>query len=353
MQNKSLTLAQIGCGYWGPNLLRNFSAQPSCHVKWLADQVAERRQYVESNFPKTRTLTNAEDVLRDSDVDAVVIATPAASHFALAKMALSANKHVFVEKPLAMSVAEVDTLTALASERNRVLMVGHTFLFNGAVRHIKNMLDRNEIGQPHYIYSQRLNLGQVRNDVNAWWNLAPHDISILIHWMNDELPTTISASGKDYLQSGVEDVVFATLQWANGVIAQIQVSWLDPGKVRKMTLVGSRKMVVYDDVGDDKITIFDKGFDRVPRLGERMDFDTPNSYRLQQRAGDILIPRVDFPEPLKVESAHFLDCIRNGTTPITGPRHARAVVAVLEAGQQAMREKRVVAISDVIGDILS
>lgn len=348
MNNSILTLAQIGCGYWGPNLLRNFSSQPNCHVKWLADQVAERRQYVEANFPKTRTAINAEDVLADFEVDAVVIATPAASHFALAKMALGANKHVFVEKPLAMSVAETDILTALAAQHNRVLMVGHTFLFNGAVRYVKNMLDRGEIGQPHYIYSQRLNLGQVRNDVNAWWNLAPHDISILIHWMNGELPVSITASGKDYLQPGVEDIVFATLQWTNGIIAQVQVSWLDPGKVRKMTLVGSRKMVIYDDVGDDKISIFDKGFDRVPRLGERMDFDTPNSYRLQQRAGDVLLPRVDFPEPLKVESAHFLECVRTGATPITGPSHARSVVAVLEAGQQALRQKRVVSLSDIL-----
>ena len=339
-----LTLAQLGCGYWGPNLLRNFSAQPNCHVKWLADQVAERRSYVAANFPKTQTSADWEQVIVDPAVEAVVIATPASTHFTLAKAALQAGKHVFVEKPLAMNVGEADELVTLAAAHQRTLMVGHTFLYNGAVRYMKQLLDAGELGQPYYIYSHRLNLGQVRSDVNAWWNLAPHDVSILLYLMNGELPVSISAHGIAYIQPGVEDVVFATLTWANRVMAHVQVSWLDPGKVRKVTLVGSRKMIVYDDVSDDKIAVIDKGVDRVPKLGERMDFDQPNSYQLLQRAGDVWLPRINMQEPLKVESAHFLDCIRTGQTPLTGPQHARDVVAVLEAGQRALHEQKVVGI---------
>jgi predicted dehydrogenase len=198
------------------------------------------------------------------------------------------------------------------------------------------------LGRLYYIYSQRLNLGQVRSDVNAWWNLAPHDVSILLYLMNGELPASVSAVGVSYIQPGIEDVVFATLQWASGVTGHIHVSWLDPGKIRKMTLVGSRKMVVYDDVSDDKIMIFDKGVDRVPKIGERMDYDQSGSYQLIHRTGDIWLPKISFQEPLKTEAAHFLDCLRNGEAPLTGPKHARDVVAVLEATQVALRSGKAV-----------
>lgn len=342
MTIQPLTIAQIGCGYWGPNLVRNFSAQPSTRVKWVADQAAERRAYIEANFPNTKAISDHQTILEDAEVDAVAVVTPAATHYALAKAALLAGKHVFVEKPLAMTVGEVDELTTLAQQMGRVLMVGHTFLYNPAVRYIKRLLDQGDLGDIYYIYSLRLNLGQVRSDVNAWWNLAPHDISILLYLMGAD-PVSIAAQGTDYLQEGVQDVVFATLQWANRVSASVQVSWLDPGKIRRMTLVGSRKMVVYDDVSDDKIAIYDKGFDRVPRIGERMDFDRPN-FQLKPRTGDILLPRIDWQEPLRVETAHFLDCIRSGATPLSGPAHARSVVAVLEAGDRAMHTGKTVAL---------
>ena len=336
----AITLGQLGCGYWGPNLLRNFSSQPHCRVKWLADQVAERRAFVEANHPQTRTTADADEVIDDPDVQAVVVVTPAFTHFALAKKALLAGKHVFVEKPLATTTRDADELCALAAERDLTLMVGHTFLYNGAVRYMKQKLDSGELGQPYYLYSHRLNLGQVRSDVNAWWNLAPHDVSILLYLMNGELPVSVAAHGVAYLQSDIEDVVFATLTWASGVMAHVQVSWLDPGKVRKVTMVCSRKMIVYDDVSDDKIAIIDKGVDQAPRLGERMDYDKPNPKgQLSLRSGDVVLPRVNVPEPLKVESAHFIECIRTGQPPITGPQHARDVVAVLEAGQRSLREK--------------
>jgi predicted dehydrogenase len=305
-------------------------------MKFVADTNNDRLAYVEANFPTTQTVRDIDSVLADPEVDAVIIATPAASHYELTKQALAAGKHVFVEKPLATSTALADELVALAAAKKRTLMAGHTFLYNAAVRYAKKLLDEGELGQVYYIYSQRLNLGQVRSDVNAWWNLAPHDVSILLYLMKDELPVSVSAVGVSYIQPGIEDVVFATLTWANGVTGHIHVSWLDPGKVRKMTFVGSRKMVVYDDVSDDKIVVFDKGVDRVPRIGERMDYDQFN-YQLIHRTGDVWLPRISFQEPLKVEAAHFLECLRTGETPLTGPKHARDVVAVLEATQTALQ----------------
>ena len=334
-----LVIAQLGCGYWGPNLLRNFSALPGCHVKWVADPSAERRGYVAANFPRSTPVPDWQTALDDPAVDAVLVATPASTHYALTKAALEAGKHVFVEKPLAMTAVEADELVALANRTSRTLMVGHTFLYNAAVRYTKDLLDRGELGDLYYLYSQRLNLGQVRSDVNAWWNLAPHDVSIFLYLMDGALPVSVAATGTDYIQPGVEDVVFATLTWGNRVTAHIQVSWLDPEKVRKVTLVGSRKMVVYDDVADNKIAIVDKGIDRVPHIGERMDYDQPvTEFKLLHRTGDILLPRVPAKEPLAVEAAHFLSCVRSGQEPLSGPQHARDVVAVLEAGQRSLKE---------------
>ena len=344
MTSKRVTLAQIGCGYWGPNLLRNFSAQKDCWVKFVAETSPERRAYVEANFPKSSAIADFDRVLQDAEIDAVIIATPAASHADLARQALKAGKHVFVEKPLATTTKDADQLIDLAARNSKTLMAGHTFLYNAAVRYAKKLVDEEALGQIYYIYSQRLNLGQVRTDVNAWWNLAPHDVSILLYWMNDELPVSVSAHGVSYIQPGIEDVVFANLTWASGVTAHIHVSWLDPGRVRKMSIVGSRKMVVYDDISDDKIAVLDKGVDRVPKAGQNMDYDNFNNFQIFHRMGDVLLPRLDFQEPLKVEAAHFLDCLRNGGEPLTGPKHARDVVAVLEAGGRSLRERAAVSL---------
>jgi len=333
---ENIVVAQVGCGYWGPNVLRNFSAQQDCWVKLVAEINPERQAYVRANFPRSEVVGSPDAILNDPEIDAVIVATPASSHYALAKQVLESGKHAFVEKPLATSTTEADELVKLAESSGKTLMVGHTFLYNAAVRYAKKLLTDDELGQLYYIYSQRLNLGQVRSDVNAWWNLAPHDVSILMYFMNGELPVSVSAVGVSYIQPGIEDVVFATLKWASGVTGHIHVSWLDPGKIRKMTLVGSRKMVVYDDVGDDKITIFDKGVDRVPKIGERMDYDQSGGYQLIHRTGDIWLPKVNFQEPLKTEAAHFLECLRKDQQPLTGPKHARDVVAVLEATQKAL-----------------
>lgn len=337
-QSGARVLAQLGCGYWGPNLLRNFSALPGWRVKWVAEPSAKRRAYVQENYPRSAVTADWQEAVGDPEVEAVVIATPASSHFDLARLALQARKHVFVEKPLAMTTREADDLVALAASSHLTLMAGHTFLYNAAVRHVKGLLDSGQLGQLYYIYSQRLNLGQVRTDVNAWWNLAPHDVSILLYLMDGLLPATVSARGVDYIQPGIEDVVFANLTWPSKVCAHIQVSWLDPGKVRRMTLVGSRKMVVYDDVSDDKVVVLDKGVDRVPKAGERMDYDHFTNYQLLHRTGDVLLPRIEFQEPLRVEAAHFVECVATGRTPLSGPGHARDVVAVLEAAQASLTQ---------------
>jgi predicted dehydrogenase len=339
MTKETLVLAQIGCGYWGPNLLRNFSAQRDCWVKFVADTSPDRRAYVEANFPKSKAVADFDTLLGDPEIDALIIATPAASHSDLARRAIEAGKHVFIEKPLAITTHDADQLINLAARNSKILMAGHTFLYNAAVRYAKKLVDEEALGQIYYIYSQRLNLGQVRSDVNAWWNLAPHDVSILLYLMNDELPASVSAHGVSYIQPGIEDVVFATLTWASGVTAHIHVSWLDPGRVRKMSIVGSRKMVVYDDISDDKIAILDKGVDRVRKAGENMDYDNFTNFQIFHRMGDVLLPRIDFQEPLKVEAAHFLDCLRSGNQPLTGPKHARDVVAVLEAGGRSLRDR--------------
>ena len=328
--NEPLSLAQIGCGYWSPNLLRNFSALPGCRVKYVVDSVAERRAFVEANFPLSRAIDSHDQVLQDPSIDGVVIATPAASHFSLAKQVLEAGKHVFVEKPLATMVAEVDELAQLAAHRNLAVMAGHTFIYNSAVRYVKRLIDSGEIGELRYLYSQRLNLGRIRSDIDALWNFAPHDISIVQYWLGDVEPVSIGRQGMAYIQEGIDDVVFLTLEYPGKVIANIHVSWLDPQKVRKMIIVGSRKMVVYDDISENKIVIYDKGVDRRAILGEHMDFDNPRAPQFNYRTGDIVMPEVKLAEPLRVEAQHFLECIRNSCEPLTGIKHARNVISVLE-----------------------
>ncbi len=330
MNTKKIVVAQIGCGYWGPNLVRNFSALANCWVKYVVDSSAERRAFVESNFPKTKAVDSVATVLNDPEVDAVLIATPAGSHYQLAKEALLAGKHIFVEKPLATKVAEVDELAVLAAARKLVVMAGHTFIYNAAVRYVKKLIDAGELGEIRYIYSQRLNLGRIRSDIDALWNFAPHDISIIQYWLNDLEPLSITRNGMDFMQNGVEDVVFLNMTYPGKIMANIHVSWLDPQKVRKMIVVGSKKMVIYDDIADDKIMIYDKGIDRKAVLGENMDFDSPRQVQFNYRSGDILLPQVKFTEPLRAEAEHFLDSIANSKVPLTGIAHARTVVSILE-----------------------
>jgi predicted dehydrogenase len=315
--------------------LRNFTAAPGCHVKYVVDASAERRQFVEANFPRSQAVSELQVAMDDPAVQAVVVATPARSHFDIAKQALRSGKHTLVEKPLAMSVAEVDELAALAAERRLTLMAGHTFLFNPAVHYLKRLIAGGDLGRVYYAYARRLNLGVIRSDVNAMWNLAPHDVSILCH-LFDSAPTRVDARGTDYIQPGIEDVVFMELDFPEKVRGNVHVSWLDPHKTRQITVVGSRKMVVYDDVADDKIAIFDKGIDCQGVLPKN-PFDNVSAARFVHRAGDILLPKVPFQEPLRLEAEHFLECIRTGKAPLTGPAHARQVVMVLETAQRSLQ----------------
>jgi predicted dehydrogenase len=324
-----LNIAQIGVGYWGPNLLRNLVANRRCRVARVADLSSERRDYVKRLYPAVRVTDNVDELLKDGEMDGVIVATPVATHFDLAMRALSSGKHILVEKPLATTVEEVEQMGELAKQKNLVVMAGHTFLFNAAVRYVKKMIDSGELGDIRYIYSQRLNLGRIRSDVDALWNFAPHDISIIQYWLNDVTPLSLVKRGLDYIQRNIDDVVFVNIIYPNRIMANIHVSWLDPHRVRSMTVVGSKKMVVYDDIAENKIAIFDKGIDRMAVLGQNMDFDDPRFQNFNHRSGDVVMPRIDFQEPLKVEIEHFLDCIEKGTKCITGIEHARKVVEIL------------------------
>lgn len=325
-----LKVAQIGIGYWGPNLLRNLVNNKNISVMMVSDKSAERRAFVNNKYPDITVTDNNDLIFKSSDIDAVVIATPVISHFDLSMQALRSGKHVLVEKPMASKVKDVRQIGDLAKENDLVVMVGHTFLFNSAVRYVKSLIDSRELGDIRYIYSQRVNLGRIRNDVDALWNLAPHDISIIQYWLGDSEPVTVNRQGMAYVQKGIDDVVFLNITYPNGVLANIHVSWLDPHKIRRMTIVGSEKMVVYDDIAEDKIIIYDKGIDRIAMLGENMDFDNPGTFTFNNRSGDEFVPKINWVEPLKTEIEHFVDCIKNGTDCITGPLHAAKVVHILE-----------------------
>jgi len=328
-----LNIAQIGVGYWGPNILRNLVASKSCRVKTAVDLSKERRDYVNSLYPAIEVTDDVNQVFQDPEIKAVVIATPVKTHFDLSVKVLEAGKHILVEKPLATSIAEVEQIGKIANKRNLVVMVGHTFLYNAAVRYVKQLIDSGEIGDVRYIYSQRLNLGRIRSDVDALWNLAPHDISIIQYWLGDPDPISVVKRGVDYIQERIDDVVFINILYPKKIMANIHVSWLDPQRARSMTIVGSKKMVVYDDTAENKIAIYDKGIDRRAVLGENMDYDNPHFQTFDHRSGDVLLPKIDFKEPLKVEIEHFIDCIENGTKCITGVDHARKVVEILSTTQ--------------------
>ncbi len=324
-----ISTALIGYGYWGPNLARNLHQSRDARLALVCDSAPERLAEAARLYPHARTAENADAAFGDASIEAVVIATPVRSHFALTRAALEAGKHVLVEKPLALSSADCRDLIALAESQKRVLMVGHTFEYNPAVLKIKDLIDTDEIGQVYYIYSNRVNLGRVQRDVNVLWSIAPHDISILLYVLGG-LPAEVSARGATYLSEGIEDVVFITLVFPNNVLAHVHASWLDPSKLRRMTIVGSRKMIIYDDVdAEGKIKIYDKGVYRKgdPIFGE---------FQFRLHSGDIYIPKIDMSEPLQVECAHFLDCVRTGQRPRSDGESGLRVVRVLEAAQHSL-----------------
>lgn len=334
---EKVNIGVIGCGYWGQNLVRTFSQLRSARLTAVAEVDQKRIAFVQEYYPRTTIHRGHKELLADPDIHAVVVALPAADHYAVGMEALAAGKHVFVEKPLALKSSEAQEMVSLAEKKSRVLMVGHTFEYNPAVRRVKEYIESGDLGEIYYIYSQRLNLGQVRRDVNVFWNLAPHDISIVLYWFGEE-PESVSARGITVLQSGIEDVVFAILKFPSGRTAHLHTSWLDPNKIRKMTVVGSKKMIVYDDTSADaRVQLFDKGVDRKnigQNLGEFKDF---GEFQLIQRAGDLLIPKVDSSEPLRLECAHFVECVQTGARPQTDGQNGLRVVKILEAGEASLR----------------
>jgi predicted dehydrogenase len=340
----SVNVVVVGLGYWGPNLARAVSSVRGGRLYGICDSSPERLKRFGSMYPSSVAFSSLDLVLADPEVNAVVVATPVDTHYELAAQALKAGRHVLVEKPLARSSEECEALIALAAANHLVLMVGHVFLYNMAVRKVREYVQAGELGDVYYAYSQRLNLGQVRRDVNALWNFAPHDFSILSYWLGAE-PERVTTRGYAYVQPGIEDVVFVTADFPGGIGAHIHISWLDPQKVRLMTLVGTRKMMVYDDTQPDaRVTIYDKGVTKVAgpgsqALGSLGRYETFGEFQLLHRAGDVLIPKIDFVEPLQVECQHFVDCIRDGTTPLTDGASGLAVVRALEAAQQSMDRK--------------
>ena len=332
-----LNLAIVGVGYWGPNLVRNFSMLEDVNLTTVCDLDRSRLQQVKKQYPTVNLTTSIDEVVGDPGIEAVVLALPVGVHYKFAKKALEAGKHLLVEKPLCTTTAEADDLVETAEKKKLVLMVGHTFLYNAAVAKLKDLIKDGTLGDLYYIYSQRLNLGRVRDDINTMWNLAPHDVSIVLHCLEKE-PVRVSARGLTQLQKDIEDVVFLVLEFDDGVLAHIQNSWLDPNKIRKMTFVGSKKMAVYDDVSADaKIQIYDKGIDKKNMTQDMGSYDDFGKFQLIQRAGDLLVPKINFVEPLRVEARHFVDCIADGAAPLTGGDNGRQVVKVLEADQKSLK----------------
>jgi predicted dehydrogenase len=292
--------------------------------RYLVELAADRRAAAAAQYPRVRVVDNLDAVLADPAVSAVVVATPAATHAGLVRRALEAGKHVFVEKPLALTTTDAVDLAMTADDRGLVLMVGHTFEFVPAVRRMREILQADGIGRPVYLHSQRLNLGRVQSDINAFWSIGPHDVSIA-NFLLGSAPEWAAAQGVRHLHANVEDVVVATLGYPDGVLAHLHVSWLDPVKTRRVTVVGSRRMLVYDDVNAEaRLTIFDKGADRL-------EPDAPGEARYRLRNGSVQVPRLDPAEPLATELGHFLDCIRVGKRPDTDGWNGARVVAVCEA----------------------
>jgi predicted dehydrogenase len=329
--NPPIGVAVIGSGYWGRNYVRNFGSLPEARLLWVCDTDESARRRAARIAPQARVTEDLAQVLADPEVQAVIVATNAAFHHGHALAALSAGKHVLVEKPMTTDVAHAEQLVDEAERKSVLLMVGHLMLYHPAVQRLQEIASGGELGRIYYLYAVRVNLGRVRSDENALWSFAPHDLSIICSLVS-AAPSSICARGECYLQPGVEDVVFVNLQFDDRTMAQIQLSWLDPRKERQLTVVGSRKMVVFDDShATEKLRIYDKGFERPP------EYNTYGEY-LSIRNGDIHIPHLDLFEPLAQECRHFLRCITDGLTPKSSGKDGLAVVRLLAAAEKSMRE---------------
>lgn len=335
MGSDVLQVGLVGLGYWGPNYARVVTELPGTELTWACDMSEAALESIAGRY-SARTTTSPDELFAAEDVDAVIVATPTSTHAALSLSALSAGKHVLCEKPLAASVTECDDVIAAAEDAGRTLFVGHTFIFNPAVRQMRDLIVDGQIGTLLYCHAARTGLGPIRQDVNALWDLAPHDLAIIFHLFGRE-PVSVTATGQAFLRDGVEDVVFASMRFEDGAIAGVHVSWLDPYKVRRVTAVGDRRMVVFDDVAvDEKLKVFDRGasYEAVSESARGTEF---GEYRALVRDGDIHIPKVAAREPLKEQVSAFVASCVTGAEPQTGGREGRRVVAVLEAATRSLR----------------
>jgi predicted dehydrogenase len=330
---KTIAVGVIGCGYWGPNLVRNFKGLAECDLKALCDVNEARLRHMAGLYPDVEMISDSHHLLNGVGLDAVVIAAPVKYHFPLAKASLAAGKHVLIEKPMAATVGECEELIEIAQRKGLVLMVGHTFLYSAPVRKIAEIVSAGDIGEIRYINSRRLNLGLFQKDINVAWDLAPHDISIILYILGEQ-PQTVNCQGNAHVTPGIEDVTNISLTFRHKRFATIQSSWLEPRKIRDMTIVGTRRMIVYDDLQPhEKIKIYDVRVERPPH------YDTFADFHYSYHYGDSYIPYIKQEEPLKVECQHFIECIREGKVPLTGGREGLELVRILEAASTSLRER--------------
>jgi predicted dehydrogenase len=332
-----INVGVIGCGYWGPNLLRNFAENESAELRWLCDLNTQRVATMGRRYPSARQTNDYKEVLEDPSVDAVVIATPVWTHFAFAKQALEAGKHVLVEKPLTSSVAEAEQLVELADRKGLTLMVDHTFIYTGAVRKIKEMVSSGELGDLLYFDATRINLGLFQNDINVVWDLAPHDLSIM-DYVIDRKPTAVAATGSCHIKKGIENIAYVMLLFPDEFIAHFHFNWLSPVKIRHTLIAGSRKMVVYDDIEPtEKVRVYDSGV--TATLKESED-DLEEAYRtlVSYRTGDVWVPKLDSTEALRYVCEEFLSAIKEKRAPLTDGNAGLRVVRLLEAAQRSISQ---------------
>jgi predicted dehydrogenase len=324
--DRTVRIGVTGLGYWGPNLARNLAAIGGCELAWLCDSDPATREKLARAHPAAQATADLGDLLRDETLDAVVLATPVPTHADLAVTVLEAGKHCFVEKPLATSAADAERAVAAAERAGRVLMVGHLLEYHPAVTRLKELIDAQELGPLFYVYGNRLNLGKLRADENALWSLGAHDVSVALHLIGEE-PVECVAQGAAYVREGVQDVVFCFLRFPSGIVAHLHLSWLDPHKERRMTVVGAKRMATFDDMLiEGKLAVYDKGFDQ----------DTTSWGEYIARSGDIYSPQISNREPLRLECEHFVECVRTGAAPRSDGASGLRVVRVLEALQRSL-----------------
>jgi predicted dehydrogenase len=325
-ERRPVRVGVVGLGYWGPNLARNFAATADCELRWLCDADAGARARLAASFPGARTTGELHELLEDEELDAIALATPVMTHAELAIAVAQAGKHCFVEKPLATNTRDAQAAVDAAAKAGRLLMVGHLLEYHPAVTRLKRLVEDGELGSLYYIYGNRLNLGKLRVDENALWSLGAHDVSVVLHLIGEE-PVECVAQGASYVREGVEDVVFCYLRFPSGVVAHLHLSWLDPHKERRMTVVGARRMATFDDMlVEGKLTVYDKGFDE----------DAHSWGEYITRSGESFSPQIANAEPLRLECEHFVACVREGTTPRSDGLSGLRVVGVLEALQRSL-----------------